>query len=194
MQNILLVSDLHFDCANLVRNTRTRFGSVEEHDEHLIARCNAKAKRGDRLIIIGDLCRNNPAKWRNRLVCKNIRFVKGNHDTKAQIERAFGRCDYELTIKIPEGKLWCKHYPTAFWEGSHKGWYHAYGHVHARYEDWLDRAFPGRRSIDVSVDNAAKLLGDYEPFHIDEIMAFLRDRPGHEIIPQEERWAEKDYH
>lgn len=190
---IVLTSDQHLGCENLVRNTRPRFSCVEEHDTHVIDRCNAKAKRSDTLIIIGDFCKARPEVWRPRLVCKDIRFVKGNHDTKAKIERVFGRCDWELTRKIPAGKLWCKHYPTAFWEGSHKGWYHAYGHIHAKYEDWLDRAFPGRRSMDVSVDNAAKLLGDYEPFTLEEFMWFLRDRPGHEIIPPEERWAEKDY-
>lgn len=191
---LVITSDQHFGCENLVRNTRPKFSSIEEHDEHLIVRCNAKAKKNDTLIMVGDLCHHDPLYWRACLDCKDIRFVLGNHDAEKEIRRWFKHVYHYKSYRTPNGsKIWFSHYPTAFWEGSHKGWYHGYGHVHGRYEQWLDTMMPGRRSIDVSVDNANKLLGDYEPFTIAEILGLIGDRPGHEIIKPEDRWAAKDY-
>ena len=42
----------------------------------------------------------------------------------------------------------------------------------------LDKIMPCRRSMDVGVDNAYWLLGEWRPFSIDEIITFLEaDEP-----------------
>jgi hypothetical protein len=54
--------------------------------------------------------------------------------------------------------------------------------MHRQREATLDVAFPGRRSMDVGVDNAKHLLGEYRPFSEDEVLEILLKRPGHDIL------------
>jgi len=45
-------------------------------------------------------------------------------------------------------------------------------------EAHLDAVIPNRRSLDVGVDNAYRLLGEWRPFAIDEIITLLKaDEP-----------------
>lgn len=57
------------------------------------------------------------------------------------------------------------------WYGSHKGFYHAYGHSHASLEK-----SPYGKSMDVGIDNAYKLTGEYRPFSVDEVVNLLDKR------------------
>lgn len=188
---IHLISDPHLNCKNLVANTRPQFGSMDEHDAWVIDAINSRVNRKDTLVLSGDLCFGRPSKWRHKILCKQIRFVLGNHDKEAQCKAAFGTVWHYLTMKIPQGKMWISHYPTAFWDGYHKGYFHMYGHTHAEHEEWLDRIFPGRRAMDIGIDNAFRLLGEYRPFSLDEVMQFIGDRPGH-YYPKD-RWSNKDF-
>ena len=189
---IYFTSDTHFGCEMLVENSRTEFGNLEEHDNHLIDRINSKVGRDDRLYILGDWCREKPGRYRPRLRCKNLFFILGNHDKEAKIRPCFGgNVWYAKAVKLACGnKVVCSHHPQAFWDGSHKGWYHAYGHLHynRKYEAMMDLGLPGRRSMDVGVDAARILLGDYEPFSEEEFMAFLGGQKGHDIINPNDRW------
>ena len=88
-------------------------------------------------------------------------------------------------VKLTTGeKVWCSHYPTAFWPQSHYGFYHAYGHIHycPEREGMMDLAMPRRRSMDVGVDAAKARLGEYEPFSETEFLYLLSQREGHDII------------
>ena len=53
-----------------------------------------------------------------------------------------------------------------------------YGHSHSNAEVWLDSVMPGRRSMDVGVDNAAKILGEYKPFSFEEISNIMSKKNG----------------
>jgi len=59
-----------------------------------------------------------------------------------------------------------------------------YGHIHdnAEKEAILDKAFPGRRSMDIGVDAAKRLLGEYRPFAESEVLSFIGARLGHEEL------------
>lgn len=195
--NIWFTSDYHFGCDNLVKHERSEFATTEEHDSYLLDATNRVVDRNDTLVIIGDFCKEKPGRYRPKIRCRHIFFVLGNHDGEAKIKAVFGGNVWTRKIvKIAPGvKVLCDHHPSCFWDGSHKGWYHAYGHIHhkPRYEAMMDLGLPGRRSMDVSVIAAKKLLGDYRPFSAVEFLDYLKDRPGHDIIPEEERWHDKDY-
>lgn len=79
------------------------------------------------------------------------------------------------------------HYVQAVWNQSHRGAWMLYGHSHASAESWLDAAMPGRRSIDVGVDNAYRVLGEYRPFSFDELNEILSGRPGCSIDHHKEK-------
>ena len=57
------------------------------------------------------------------------------------------------------------------WNKSHHGAYHLYGHSHDSMEDkeW-------GKSMDVGVDSAFRILGEYRPFSFDEIKGILDKR------------------
>ena len=190
---IYLTADTHFGCAKLVEHTRTIYCSVEEHDEVLMHNINHTVGRDDRLIIIGDFCKEKPGRYRPKIRCKNIMFVMGNHDKEAKTRAVFGgNVRYQYMAKCGEKRVWCCHYPTIFWDRCHWGVNHAYGHIHncPDRQRAMDSAFPERRSMDVGMESAMACLGEHRPFSGEEFFALMRYREGHDIIKREDRWGE----
>jgi calcineurin-like phosphoesterase family protein len=89
----------------------------------------------------------------------------------------FTYTDHVLDFKVKftkQGKaerFFCSHYSHRVWDQHHKGVFHLYGHSHSSLEHE-----PNGRSIDVGIDNAYKLLGEYRPFNITEVYEVLKDR------------------
>jgi hypothetical protein len=69
-----------------------------------------------------------------------------------------------------------KDFKHAIWEGSHKGYWHLYGHSHSSAEHWEIG-----KSMDVGVDNAYRLLGEYRPFSLEEVGKFMSQREIHNV-------------
>ena len=163
--------------------TRSEFVTLEDHNETLLEGINSTVSRNDRLVFLGDFCREKPGRWRQRIRCRNIFFILGNHDKETKVRKVFGNnVWYQKTLNIGALPIWCCHFPTAFWDKSHYGALHCYGHIHYNpvYEILLDEAFPGRRSMNVCVDMAKKILGEWRPFSEDEVLDHLATRPGHD--------------
>lgn len=87
--NTWVAADHHFGHRNILTFTDSDgslirgavFKDIEEHDEELVARHNARVGRDDRVYLLGDVCisrsrRDILARLNGRLV-----LVKGNHDT-----------------------------------------------------------------------------------------------------------------
>lgn len=179
---IWFTADLHFGCTKLVENTRPEFATIEEHDTYILTQINSSVGRKDRLIICGDFCRNNPQKYRQRIKCKNVWLILGNHD-KPSWGKHFSECFLGRMIKLTHGfEVWASHYPHAYYSKSHYGAGHVYGHCHSQREDTLDAIWPERRSIDIGVDNARKLLGDYRPFDEHWIHGWMLAVSGHDDV------------
>src|SRR5690606_34232073 len=130
------------------------------------------------LIIIGDFAFSEAPRWRRYIRAKRCWFIRGNHDRYQDSVRAFGEAPWRRILKIRKENVVLDHFPQTYWHNCHRGYYHAYGHVHGRKEDLLDAAFPERRSMDVGVDNAYRLLGEHRPFSAEEFFEFLKDRKG----------------
>lgn len=145
------------------------------------------------------------ANYREQINCKTIHVIWGNHDdklkyarNKSEVDRLFTTTQDTAMIAIAEdGEYWINdgvdraisggavgvylnHYINAVWPGSHNqpGTLHLYGHTHAAAEEKSEAAMPGRRSMDVGVDNAARLFGEYRPFTWEEIKDMLTAKPG----------------
>lgn len=124
----------------------------------------------------------------SRINCKNVHLIKGNHDelhlqddrgrTIANYFKSVNKVD-EITINGQFMTLY--HYAGVVWEDSGKGAWLLYGHSHSNAEPWMNQHLPGRRSLDVGVDNAYKLLGEYRPFSFDEIANIFKNRAGSHI-------------
>lgn len=180
-------ADLHLEHPALhTRGMREHpWGTMEQHDAMVIHGINSCVGRGDRLTIVGDFAMRNAPKWRQKILCKNVSLVIGNHDRKQDSRKAFGQyAEIQVSHFTTREKVVLCHYPMAFWPSAHHGAYHLYGHVHSQKEVELDEAWPDRRSMDVGLDNASILLGDFRPFSEDEILWFLRNRQGHDPVEQ----------
>lgn len=116
-----------------------------------------------------------------RINCRDIHLIWGNHD-RQNFGKHFKTAEDVTETKIGEINVFLSHYPHAYWPASHRGSYHLYGHTHAQREETLDQLFPGRRSMDVGIDNARRILGEYRPFAFEEIHAILGLREGHDGV------------
>jgi len=166
---------------------RASWESVRRMDEHIIGQINSRVEPDDILWHLGDFCYGNarPKKdvameYLGRIRCKNVFLIAGNHDCES-IRSAFPEsCDYR-EIKVSGKQIVLSHYAQCFWNRSHYGSWMLYGHAHGTAEAWLDESMPGRLSMDVGVDNIAKVFGEYRPVSFDEISALFSSKKGFRV-------------
>lgn len=186
-----LTADPHFRH----RNITTKMGRalpMDQHDELILACINRIVGRSDLLYIVGDFAWKDVREIREQINCPNVFLILGNHD-HGRLDRD-AKLGFTQIIEAKEIKLggtsrypeehhcYLSHYPCAYWPSSHYGALHCYGHLHDSREETLDLLFPGRRSMDVGIDTAIRLLGEPRPFSEDEILDILLARPGHDPV------------
>lgn len=181
------VADLHFDTPNLIQGmgrhypgTTDLFESVEEHDRFMLHCINAKVKRSDILYILGDFAKERPGYYRQQIKCKNVHLLLGNHDQREKCKRVFSVVNDLHTIKIGQHKCVLCHYPLAYWDGSHRGWWHLHGHTHGQRNKTLEEAFPERQMMDVSLDSIIEEFGTYYPIDEAQVASYMSKRLGHD--------------
>lgn len=197
--NVHFTSDQHFNHGNIIKyclrpflnkeeldilakggDFRVRKESIWEMNDTLIDLTNKYVNQNDWLICHGDFCFGDPhdfKKKRERIVCQNIVLILGNHDDVEvdEIKSYFTYVYDHPTIvpaKINGQSFWMSHYANLVWNKMHgrSKVVHTYGHSHSTLEPWLNENCQGRRSIDVGIDSALKLLGEMRPFSFDEVM------------------------
>lgn len=193
---IYVSADWHCNHRRILQYCNRPFSTIKEHDDAIISNINKRVKADDALYFLGDLLferQNYPKALENlleRLECRNIYWCLGNHDPKEydigdmlayirpglskKIQSVFSYNEIYLNNKL---FVMC-HYAMAIWNKSHYGSYMIYGHSHSTAETNLDRLFPGRRSMDVGIDNAYKIFGEYRPFSINEVISLLDKKHG----------------
>ena len=175
--------------------------AVRMMDDELIAQINAVVQPNDTLWHLGDWCfapkmeyYNRARQYRDRINCRNVNLIWGNHDYRSIKDLFYHTYDH-FEIDVDGQMIVLCHYAHAVWNKSHRGSWHLYGHSHGGAEPWLDRNMPGRRSIDVGVDNAYKLFGKFRPFSMDDLRATVGARPGfgmdHHVDPHSTRPPEE---
>ena len=83
-----MCADHHFGHANILNFTDkdgnkirgSRFNSIEEHDQALIALHNERVKPEDRVYMLGDVAINRRYLWLIGQLTGRLVLVKGNHD------------------------------------------------------------------------------------------------------------------
>jgi calcineurin-like phosphoesterase family protein len=186
---VWITSDTHFGHKNIVRgvtNWRTQdgqipvestrdFNTVEEMNQRLVDGINNVVDQDDTLIMLGDVSFggfDNIGNFLNRIVCKNIHLILGNHDThiennRGDIQDKFLSVQHYLEVKI-EGKdfVLC-HYPLQSWHGLNKGVIHLHGHVHLPD----NCKFGNGKKMDVGVDG-----NNLDPYSISDIIKIMDKR------------------
>lgn len=98
----------------------------------IIDSTNAVVSQSDKLVILGDVCsRHYYEEIRNRINCKEIYLIFGNHDDRNNIPKNLFAGTYDqYTFSIDGQKIFCSHYPCRSWDESYQGAWSLYGHVH----------------------------------------------------------------
>lgn len=156
-------------------------------DDHLMDEINRNVGENDILWHLGDFCLNkarNPVdsarSYRSRIRCRNVFLVVGNHD-REEVWSVFDEFHQYKEIKVGSKHIILSHYAHSFWNRSHYGSWMLYGHAHSTAEEWLDYHMPGRLSMDVGVDNVARITGEYRPISSEEIASLFSSRKGFQV-------------
>jgi calcineurin-like phosphoesterase family protein len=169
MRNAFFTADTHFNHANIISYCQRPFASVEEMNEALIAKWNARVGQGDLVYHLGDLAWGD---WNPILSRLNgdIILIRGGHDKKSE-EKFAGRLLHKadlMDIVIEGYALVLCHYCLRVWNKSHYDSWHLFGHSHGRL------AAIGK-SLDVGVDGH-----DFAPWSWEEVKAYMSGRPHNE--------------
>ncbi len=155
------------------------FTSPEEMDTQILMRCNRVVKPEDELWILGDLamCKNE-SEWDRvfeSLVCKNVHFIIGNHDTDNKVDRYMEKYFFELhgyadVMKYKKYIFYLSHYPTIVNNfDDPKKVYNLSGHTHSKEvfqsENW--------KIYNVTVD-----AHDCYPVSIEQIIEDIKKKEG----------------
>lgn len=159
------------------------FNSIEEHDEQIITNCNSIVGPEDELWILGDLAMsNNIEEWDkvyNTLICQNIHFIVGNHDTNNKINRYMTQYGFELhgyadIFKYSKRRVfYLSHFPTIvgnFEDGKPSMW-NLSGHTHSKE----------KFSIYPNIYNVSLDAHDCFPISIVDIMKDILRKEGKQI-------------
>ena len=145
------------------------FNSVTDMNDTIINNINKYVKYDDIIYFLGDFAFADAKKikdLRHRINCQIIHFFYGNHDEdireSEELQQLFTCVKDVDFITINGQNYFLSHYSHRVWPASHRGTIHLYGHSHDSIPDF-------GKSMDVGIDVAYRLLGEYRPFSITEI-------------------------
>lgn len=195
-QNLFFTSDTHYGHTNICRattrwtdadNVTRDFKSLEHMNDTIVNNINEVVGENDILIHLGDFSFggfDNISEFRNRIICKNIHLVLGNHDhhierNKDDIQRLFTSVNHYINLdlrrpspfkkgEMDKFKFVLMHFPIASWDGMNDNVIHLHGHVHLPPHQRIAEG----KAMDVGVDG-----NNMEPLVLGEVLGLLRDQP-----------------
>ncbi len=161
-------SDIHMSHKNILSYCSRPFKTVEEMNEGLLTNWNKVIPKDGVVFVLGDVSFDKDITkticWINQL--NGVKhLIKGNHDTHVS-DAVWQQC-FETVSDIKEiqvgssKKIVLCHYPMVSWNGSHRGSWQLYGHVHGTIPDPKDKY-----QMDVGVD-----CNNMKPFTFEQIKA-----------------------
>ncbi len=179
-------SDYHLDHLNIIKYSNRPFSSVEEMNEAILDRVNQKVKFDDELYFLGDFVfgqgkLEKVPKFRKRINCDNIYYIRGNHDEWSHKhyddilhDGIFRWIKDVFYLKTVKPNVFLSHYCHKVWEASHKGVYHLWGHSHGTLPD-----DPNSLSMDVGVD-----CNNFYPYSYEDVKKLMANKT----------WTQVDHH
>jgi calcineurin-like phosphoesterase family protein len=185
---IWFTSDLHIGHKNITGKSVSKwksgyrnFNSVTEMNDTIINNINNYVKWDDVIYFLGDFAFVDVKKIqdsRHRINCQTIHFLYGNHDedirNDQKLQGIFTSIKDVDFITVNSQNYFLSHYSHRVWPASHRGTIHLYGHSHGSIPDF-------GKSMDVGIDVAYRLLGEYRPFSITEIIDIMSKKEVSEL-------------
>lgn len=197
------IADLHFFHGAMNNQMDHRgFSDTEQMNEYMIERWNRKVKKKDEVVIIGDLSWGNTEETSSLLkrLKGTLYLIQGNHDrfiknNASEINRFVWIKPYGELSDNNRKVVLC-HYPIMCYNGQYrlsaKGvpkTYMLYGHVHDTMDQRLIEQFQeitrqtvitdaqgNERHIPCNMINCFCMYSDYEPWSLDEWIAYYEKR------------------
>ena len=195
-QKLFFTSDTHYNHTNICRGVtgwraadgkipteQTRdFKDLGHMNDTIVNNINEVVGQDDILIHLGDWSFGgfeSIKEFRDRIICKNIYLLYGNHDhhienNRQDIQDIFiDTSQYQmLTVYNHKGEnkleFVLMHYPLSSWHDMNKGRFHLFGHVHLS----ANKKMMDGRSMDVGMDG-----NNLTPYNMTEIVKKLSGRP-----------------
>jgi calcineurin-like phosphoesterase family protein len=190
--NVWITSDTHFSHKNICRGVtnwrlpngeipveQTRdFATIEKMNNTIVNNINEVVGQDDILIHLGDWSFGGYEQIRefwDRLICKNIHLILGNHDHHIDRNRdgsqgLFQSVSHYNTVEMGDYKFQLMHYPISSWDGLNKGVTHLHGHCHLP----TNKRFGVGKRMDVGMDGHP----EFRPYNlIREVVPLLKNRP-----------------
>lgn len=173
--NKFYTADTHFFHDNIIKYCERPFSDSREMNDYLFDAINDTVQEEDKLYFLGDLAfpRNSKLSPENccraildKINCKNIVFIMGNHDYGVY-EHIIQDFYKGYVDKIGDRTTYMQHDPMNLPDAIHSQCIYLHGHLHSRVSKW-HRAI--RSVLDVGVDSANVLIGDYRPFSEEEVL------------------------
>jgi calcineurin-like phosphoesterase family protein len=178
---IYVTADQHWGHINIMHSCDRRFETIKAHDTELIRAWNSVVSNGDVVYHLGDVTLGSAA-----FASQVFRLLNGSihvlgypwHHDSRWLKKPQWSIDGLVEIAAPivilehivtKGDehlpvILC-HYPFEDWDRKHLGAVHLHGHAHGGLQK-----IPNR--LDVGVDMAFKLFGEYRPFRMEEALSF----------------------
>ena len=188
-QQLFFTSDTHYMHTNICRGTTrwsnadgfTRdFDTLDQMNDRIVNGINSAVGQDDILFHLGDWSFGGfemIEQFRNRINCRNIHIILGNHDHHIErdregIRRLFTSVNQYLELEV-KGKDWeqnyvLMHYPIISWNKMNDGVIHLHGHVHLS----ADRRIGKGKTMDVGVDG-----NGLNPLHTSDIKRLMNNQP-----------------
>lgn len=190
--DIWITADTHYNHKNICRgvtewrnpdgsipiaNTRD-FPTIQKMNDAMVNNINMVVGQDDILIHLGDWSfggYNSIYEFYQRLTCKNIHLILGNHDHHIKKDRDnissifWSVKTSEDEYKINGYTLHLEHYPLLSWRDIKKGNIHLHGHTHFMG----DQRFGKGRRMDIGIDGHP----EFRPYNLlEEVIPMMLKR------------------
>lgn len=188
LENTLFTADTHWAHKQILGYTNRPFSNVESMNENLVAEWNKRANDKTIIYHLGDVTLGGKEMAQEFFgqVNGQIRILENiyHHDkrwlhreiyyskTYAPVQILPPMVVLEVTDYYDTGwplPITLNHFAMRVWDRSHYSSYMLFGHSHNTLDYW-------GLSLDVGVDSAYKLLGEYAPFTFSQIDDIMRGR------------------
>jgi calcineurin-like phosphoesterase family protein len=187
-----ITGDHHFGHTNIIKYCNRPFSCVGEMDSELISIWQGCVAPDDVVLYLGDFTLGNKEQAAYYFAALNgkinVLYNPWHHDKRwlpgVGASGFTSRSTYMPYIFPPivvlgdvgineDGDsipaVLC-HYEFLNWDRKHYGSYHFFGHSHGT-------STPRHNCLDVGIDNAFKLVGEYRPLKLDEAVKFASQIP-----------------
>jgi len=178
---IFLSADSHFDHTKILGYCNRDFVNVEAMNNTLIDAWNKTVSRNDTVYYLGDFVFGDLHRANELFSVLNgeihVLSYPFHHDRfwlPKEIYEVPSWVSFEpplMVLKEDNRFVTLCHFPLQIWPRKHYNQYHCHGHSHGKLD-----ASRTERILDVGVDNAFRLTGEYRPFALYEALEIMDAR------------------